>query len=329
MMSTMEKITGYFGRVSESSEAHLSEKDESPPVDGSTPVVPAVTSPRALTTSHEVAVMSPCGESTGKKRIPSDSPSALSGVVSNKQRLTMLNDSLTDLLGDDPTFEEDTPYWVPLIFKSMGAIREEVQAVSAKMDSYELFKAEVIEKVAGLNTTVDSLKVESDAMKAEMQSIKKENAELKETVCLLINQVDHNEQHSRSECLLLHGVPESKNRTVPENSKVVFAAEVSTKVGVALSEKNIKRAHRYGPPRRDGKPRPIIARFWDANIRNSVYTKKKNLKGKNIYITENLTKRRLKLLNEAYEKFGKNNVWTREGRIYGRDGDGQVINIVS
>ena len=167
-----------------------------------------------------------------------------------------------------------------------------------------------------------------ETMKDEFQSVKAENVELKETINLLANQVDHNEQHSRSECLLLHGVPESRNRTTPENSKILFAAEVSKNCGVAITEKSLKRAHRCGPPRSDGKPRPIIARFWDANVRNTVYAKKKMLKGKKLFISENLTKRRMMLLNDSNEKYGKNNVWTKEGRIYARDGD-QVINIVS
>ena len=111
-------------------------------------------------------------------------------------------------------------------------------------------------------------------------------------------------------------MPESRNRTTPENSKILFAAEVSKTCEVAITEKSS-----------DGKPRPIIARFWDANVRNTVYSKKKLLKGKKFFISENLTKHRMKLLNESNEKYGKKNVWTREGRIYARDGD-QVIIII-
>ena len=100
----------------------------------------------------------------------------------------------------------------------------------------------------------------------------------------------------------------------------MFASEISSKCGVTINERNIKRAHRYGPSRRDGKPLPIIARFHDAGIRNSVYSKKKNLKGKGIFITENLTKRRMDIFIS---------VWSKEGRIYARDTDGNVITIIS
>ena len=109
------------------------------------------------------------------------------------------------------------------------------------------------DKVVCLNSTVDSMKSDFDFRKAEMKIMKAENTEMKNNIGLLIAQVDHNEQRETSvfffECLLLHGVPEKSDRSVPENSKVIFAAEISSKVGVKMTEKNIKRAHRYGLPR--------------------------------------------------------------------------------
>ena len=51
------------------------------------------------------------------------------------------------------------------------------------------------------------------------------------------------------------------------------------------------------------------------NIREKVFKSKKNLKAKNISITESLTGYRLTVLNEARQKFGFKNVWTYDGRI--------------
>ena len=142
-------------------------------------------------------------------------------------------------------------------------------------------------------------------------------------------QVDRNEQHSRSECLLLQGVPEKKG-TAHENSKITFATEITSKTGVKMSEKDIKRAHRFGPVRKDGKPRPIIARFWSSDLRNKVYRNKKNLKGKNVFVTENLTKLRMGLQKQAFDDYGKENVWSIEGRIYARDkNNDKVVSIIS
>ena len=55
---------------------------------------------------------------------------------------------------------------------------------------------------------------------------------------------------------------------------------------------------------------------------------KKKLKGKNISITESLTRYRMSVLNEAREKYGFKNAWTYDGRILYKDNnDGQKIKI--
>ena len=55
------------------------------------------------------------------------------------------------------------------------------------------------------------------------------------------------------------------------------------------------------------------------NIREKVFKSKKNLKAKNISITESLTGYRLSVINEAREKFGFKNVWTYDGWILYKD----------
>ena len=66
-------------------------------------------------------------------------------------------------------------------------------------------------------------------------------------------------------------------------------------------------------------PRPVIVKFARYNIREKVFKSKKNLKAKNISITESLTEYRLSVINEAREKFGFKNVWTYDGRILYKD----------
>ena len=114
MMSTsLSKITGYFGKSQESHEADLQKNDDSPQTDTQSSEYPAespaVTPDDALTSSPMKIGISPCGESTGKKRIPSDSPSTLTEVAASKPRLSVLDDSLTNLFGADLYFGKNTP----------------------------------------------------------------------------------------------------------------------------------------------------------------------------------------------------------------------------
>ena len=56
--------------------------------------------------------------------------------------------------------------------------------------------------------------------------------------------------------------------------------------------------------------------------RRYVFTNKKRLKGKNMSITESLTKIKMSALKEARNKFGFGSVWTADGKIlYKEEGD--------
>ena len=56
-----------------------------------------------------------------------------------------------------------------------------------------------------------------------------------------------------------------------------------------------------------------------------VFTKKKRLKGKNMSITESLTKIRMSALKEARNNFGFSSIWTADGKIlYKEEGDAQT-----
>ena len=287
-------------------------------------------------------------ENKAKKRVLSDDSVNVTGA-DLKRTNRDLNDSISDML-NDATFESD-PHWVPLIFKALDSVQREVKVLSEKFESFESFKSDITARVDDLQKSVEFISDEFDETKKnfdtlktntlcdqkstltsltslhfEVESLKESNAALQKTVEMLEKQVDNNEQHSRNECLLIHGVPEN---TQPgrENCKAVFASEVTRKVGVEINETFIKRAHRYGPRRRDGKPRPIIARFWDSACRNHVYASKKNCKGKKIAITENLTKRKMKILRDATQKYGTGKAWSQEGRIYAQDGSGNVCTV--
>ena len=61
---------------------------------------------------------------------------------------------------------------------------------------------------------------------------------------------------------------------------------------------------------------PMIVKFLRRTQRNEIYAKKRALKGKEMVITESLTRRRLQLLEAAREAFGWKSVWSMMGDIY-------------
>ena len=111
------------------------------------------------------------------------------------------------------------------------------------------------------------------------------------------------EQYSKRNCLLIHGLPESKN----ENNDQIVIASLKEKTGEEIKKVDLDWTHKLGAPK-EGKVRPMIVKFARGNTRR-VFRTKNRLKGKKDSITENLTKMRMEAFKEACEGF-EFHVWT-------------------
>lgn len=138
---------------------------------------------------------------------------------------------------------------------------------------------------------------------------------------------DH-EQYSRRNCLRIHGVVEKDN----EKTDDIVIGIIREKLHVDIRPEDLDRSHRiplraYDRDRRlrNGRdvandepthtPNPIIVKFARYNTRHQVYIARQKLKGSNVYIHEDLTRERNKLVYQARTHDKVKKVWTNDGRI--------------
>ena len=88
---------------------------------------------------------------------------------------------------------------------------------------------------------------------------------------------------------------------------LIVINELKSEMDLDISPGDIDRTHRIGVPSK-GRNRPIIIKFVRYLDSRRVFTNKKRLNGKNISITESLTKIRMSAFKEARNKFGYSNV---------------------
>ena len=136
-------------------------------------------------------------------------------------------------------------------------------------------------------------------------------------------ETDKQEQYSRRNCLLIHGLPESKNK----NSDLLAMETIDTKMNIKITDNDIDRTNRIGKPKNNGKPRPVIIKFVRYNVRKKIFSSKKLLKDSGVSITESLTTFRMKKLNNARETFGFRNVWAVDGRIFYSENGSQYAKV--
>ena len=217
----------------------------------------------------------------------------------------MQNTSLDELSNQLNSFNEEIPPWAALLIQSMNSVIKELKCVK-----------DLAERVNEL----ESFKTISETVTNNLQA---ENKRLYDSIKNLESKMDDQEQRSRNNCLLIHGVPESEDENTDK-----FALDVmNTQIGLLdIPKADISRSPRVGPKvnqRRNlrsstvtaPRPRPIIVRFANWNSRNRVFRNKKKLKGLGVSISESLTANRLVILKAAEAKFGRGNVWSNEGFI--------------
>ena len=133
-------------------------------------------------------------------------------------------------------------------------------------------------------------------------------------VSKLEKQAEQQEQYSRTNCLLRHGIKEVRGETMDD----IIIEIISQNLDIDIVPHDIERSHKIGQSRQHGeKPRPIIVKFVRFNDGNKIFRNKvKKLKGKKISITESLTVSRMEKFKEAQELHRFRNVWTNDGKIF-------------
>ena len=199
----------------------------------------------------------------------------------------------------------------------------EIKGFTQTSEAKETVPVWALTLLKGMEAVCNQLYTTNETLNTNYQELKKENESLK----LLI---DAQEQYSRRNCILIHGIPENDR----ENTDQIALDVIKNQLGIPeaiVNKKSIDRSHRIGKKRtptndrnRRTLGRPIIVKFGLYNERNEVFYKKKHLKNSNVMITENLRKMRYELLKKSIEMLGKKSCWTKDGRILTKINDGII-----
>ena len=158
-----------------------------------------------------------------------------------------------------------------------------------------------VDSVEFISARFDDYKADRNKKDEMINSLEEKVLGLTEKVDKMSSLVDRQEQYSRRNCILIHGVKENQN----EDTNEVVINKIKSAMDLDISPGDIDRTHRIGVSTK-GKNRPIIitfSRYMDRSI------------------TETLTKIRMSALKAARNKFGFSSVWTADGKILYKEGD--------
>jgi len=114
--------------------------------------------------------------------------------------------------------------------------------------------------------------------------------------------IEELQAYSRRQCVIISGVKESQG----ENTDDIVLNLANEHMKMSMKPEDIDRSHRLGKHPRDGKPRPIVAKFVRFNVRAKFIASRKLLKGTGVGVQEHVTpyvssisKRAKQLVNTA------------------------------
>ena len=169
--------------------------------------------------------------------------------------------------------------------------------------------------------------LEDQKISSTVESLERRVGDLDNDNRALREELDKMEQYSRRNCLAVHCIPESETK---EDCSDALLHVFNGKLNVSVAPHCIDRSHRLGRFQpSSNKPRPVIVKFVSYVTRRQVFSAKRRLKGTNIVVTENLTKRRSDLLNRTRAQPDVKAAWTTDGRIVCLFENGEKRSIVT
>ena len=146
--------------------------------------------------------------------------------------------------------------------KHLIELTSSVEFLSSKFDELEKERKEKDE-------LINSLQIEVSSLKVEVKNLEKK--------------IDDQEQYSRRNFLLIHGLNETKT----EDTDEMVLDVISDKLNMEMSQVSIDRSHSLGKRKGPGqKPRAIIVKFTRYKDSHLVFRNKKLLKGSGISVNE-------------------------------------------
>ena len=180
----------------------------------------------------------------------------------------------------DDVFEDgfNSPECAKILVNCMRNMEQQIKELIFISDDTKKARIKGEEQLTSMTTSINSLSQKFDDFEKELKAKDKKIAEFEEHVTILENEnenlsklIDDQEQYSRRNCLLLHGVEEEE--VVDTDQKVIEV--LAEEMDLQLVEEDLDRTHRIGQ-KSAGKSRPIIIKLARYNVRHKIYTNKKN-----------------------------------------------------
>ena len=188
------------------------------------------------------------------------------------------------------TTSMDSPECLQILFNCLQNVEKVLRRYMKCFESFtqssqikgELQLKDLSEAVEFIANKFDQYETERKEKEKTINDLQGKVSEISNEIEVLKHSLDRQQQYSRRNCVLIHGIPEQKGEETDEQTLKIIIEEL----GETVEKSDLDRAHRIGAFKEDkSKCRAIIVKFSKYNVREKVFKNKKKLKGIGYSIT--------------------------------------------
>lgn len=226
-----------------------------------------------------------------------------------------------------------------IVFSLIDALKDSTvaQTLGKALAPYiDLAVDEAVKKsLTQVHQRLDKLAADNKLLKKQNDELIEENNGLKTRLIAVEERLEIVDRHQRNNTLILYGIPEGgyaeKSTEGADINTVSTESHVSVQETVAnvlidadsqlsdlISSQTIVAAYRIKKGSSDTH-RPVLIKFSTQKARNSIFSARKELRKKNIFISEHLTKTAFDLFYKARQLRKQKTIhdtWTRNGQVF-------------
>ena len=214
-------------------------------------------------------------------------------------------------------------------------INEKLNSVLAQIDVLSKQNTAAVNEVMPHQIVLDAselseLKCQFIALNDTVEKLTSKVISNEDDIADILERVVGLEAQTRRESLLIHNLPDiPKPQFRTEYNMIGYTCKVLNELmprKFIIHPGHISTAHLIFSKNRNNNKPILLVKFVHRWMRNDFFYDRNSIRDKRVAITEHLCQFRLNLLREARKKFGYNNVFTDQSKIY-RIFNGRTIKI--
>ena len=213
----------------------------------------------------------------------------------------------------------DSPRCASILYDCLNNLDKKVNEIHLLSTTTNDAQIKGTRQLMEVNGAIKFINENFEEFEADRKKKEQEIAELKSTINSLNVRLDKadraldcQEQYSRRNCFLIHGIDEENQ----ENADEVVINVLKKEMDEEITHQDIDRSHRLGNRKLGkNKPQPIIIKFLRYNVSVKIFKNKIKLQRKRISVKESLTKLKMEKLLKTREEHSFRNVWFNDRKI--------------